>query len=128
MSIILDNLKYATTHEWAKVEEDGLVWVGISDFAQEQLGDVVFIELPEPGRRVKAGEACAVIESVKAASDIFSPVTGEIIAVNADLMDAPQWVNEDSHSHWLFKVRADDSADLDKLLTAGEYKTATSST
>jgi glycine cleavage system H protein len=128
MSIILDDLKYATTHEWAKVEEDGLVWVGISDFAQEQLGDVVYIELPELGRKVKAGEACAVIESVKAASDIFSPVTGEIIAVNADLTDAPQRVNEDSYTHWLFKVKASDSAELDTLLTAGKYKTATSST
>jgi glycine cleavage system H protein len=128
MSIILDNLKYAATHEWAKVGEDGLVWVGISDYAQEQLGDVVFIELPELGRTVKAGEACAVIESVKAASDIFSPVSGEIMAVNADLTDAPQWVNEDSHAHWLFKVKAADSAELDKLLTAGEYETATSST
>jgi glycine cleavage system H protein len=128
MSIILDDRHYATTHEWAKVEEDGLVWVGISDFAQEQLGDVVYIELPEPGRMVKAGEACAVIESVKAASDIYSPVTGEIIAVNTELTDAPQRVNEESYVHWLFKVKADDSAELAKLLTAGEYETATSPT
>ena len=126
MSIIPDDLKYATSHEWAKLEQEALVRVGISDFAQEQLGDVVYIELPELGRKVVAGEACAVIESVKAASDIYSPVSGEIVDVNAVLTDAPELVNQDSYVHWLFRVKASAPSELDALLTAGQYETSTS--
>ena len=126
MSIIPDDLKYADSHEWAKLEQEGLVRVGISDFAQEQLGDVVYVELPDIGRKVKAGEACAVIESVKAASDIYSPVSGEIVDVNSVLIDAPESVNQDSYVHWLFQVKPSDPGELDTLLTASQYATSTS--
>ena len=125
MSKVLDDLKYATTHEWAKLEGASLVSVGISDFAQAQLGDVVFIELPVLGRNVEAGEACAVIESVKAASDIFSPLTGEIVEINTQLSDAPELVNQDSYLHWLFKVKAVDVAELEALLSADDYQSLT---
>ena len=125
MSKVLDDLKYATTHEWAKLGDAGVVSVGISDFAQAQLGDVVFIELPAMGRNVKAGEACAVIESVKAASDIFSPVTGEVVEINNPLSDAPEMVNQDSYLHWLFKVKADDEAELEALLSPDAYQSST---
>jgi glycine cleavage system H protein len=126
MSKLPDNLRYAKTHEWAKLEEGGLVRVGISDFAQEQLGDVVFIELPKPGQAVRAGQACAVIESVKAASDIYSPVTGRIAEANEALAGAPELVNADSYENWLFAVQADDPAELDALLDAAGYRDATS--
>jgi len=127
MSIIPNDLKYANSHEWAKLEQEGLVRVGISDFAQEQLGDVVYVELPDIGRKVKAGEACAVIESVKAASDIYSPVSGEIVDVNSVLTDAPESVNQDSYVHWLFRVKPSDPGELDDtLLTSSQYATSTS--
>jgi glycine cleavage system H protein len=122
MSRLPDDLKYAKTHEWAKAEENGNVRVGISDYAQEQLGDVVYIELPDVGRRVKAGEACAVVESVKAASDIYSPVSGEIVEVNESLSDAPESINQDAYAAWLFCVKADDLAELNTLLDAETYK------
>ncbi|MBP1149285.1 MULTISPECIES: glycine cleavage system protein GcvH [Methylocaldum] len=122
MSRLPDDLKYAKTHEWAKPEESGNVRVGISDYAQEQLGDVVYVELPEIGRRVKAGEACAVVESVKAASDIYSPVSGEIVEVNGSLSDAPEAINQDSYAAWLFCVKADDLSELNTLLDAEAYK------
>ncbi len=127
MSKVLDDLKYATTHEWAKLDGASVVSVGISDFAQAQLGDVVFIELPVLGRNVKAGEACAVIESVKAASDIFSPVTGEVVEINNPSSDAPEMVNQDSYLHWLFKVKADDEAELEALLSPDAYQSSTTS-
>lgn len=114
-------LKYARTHEWARLEADGTVTVGITDHAQEALGDIVFLELPEPGRRVKAGEECAVVESVKAASDIYAPVGGEIVAANQDAVDAPESVNQDAYSTWLFRIRPDDAAELGGLLDAGDY-------
>jgi len=119
------DLKYATSHEWAKLEGEGLVRVGISDFAQEQLGDVVFIDLPKPGAAVTAGKACAVIESVKAASDIYSPVSGTVAAVNEDLAAAPELVNADSYANWLFAVKADNLAELDALLDAAAYAAST---
>jgi glycine cleavage system H protein len=122
MSNLPDDLKYAKTHEWAKLESDGAVRVGISDFAQEQLGDVVYVELPEAGRRVKAGEAVAVVESVKAASDIYSPVSGEIVEANASLSDAPESLNADAYAAWLFRVKADNPAELDALLDAEGYR------
>lgn len=121
MSNIPDDLKYLSSHEWVKAEEGDVVSVGISDFAQEQLGDIVFIELPNLGRVVNAGESCAVVESVKAASDIYSPVSGEIVEVNAALSDSPEWVNEDSYVNWLFRVKLSDPQELDTLLTADQY-------
>lgn len=122
MSNLPDDLKYSPTHEWAKADSDGVVNVGISDFAQAQLGDVVFIDFPEVGRRVAAGEACLTIESVKAASDVYSPLSGEIVEVNGALRDAPEAVNEDSYANWLFRVKAQDLAELDKLLDAAGYR------
>lgn len=124
MSNLPDDLKYANSHEWAKQEDGNVVRVGISDFAQEQLGDVVFVELPDVGRKVKAGEAVAVVESVKAASDIYSPVSGEILEVNEALNDAPEAINEDSYAAWFFAVKADNPAELDKLLDAKGYREA----
>lgn len=124
MSNIPENLKYAKTHEWAKCEEGNLVRVGITDFAQEELGDLVFIEFPDVGRKVKAGEQCAVVESVKTASDLFSPVSGEVVAINDDLGDAPEKVNEDAYGAWLFCIKADDVSELDQLLDAAAYAEA----
>jgi glycine cleavage system H protein len=116
------NLKYASSHEWARLEDD-LVTVGISDYAQDQLGDVVFIELPEEGRKVSAGEAVAVIESVKTASDIYAPVSGEIVEVNSELADAPETVNESPYEGgWMFKLRPDDASALESLLDAEAYE------
>lgn len=122
MSNLPGDLKYAKTHEWAKLADDGNVRVGITDFAQEQLGDVVYVELPAVGRQVKAGEACAVIESVKAASDIYSPVSGEIFAVNASLSDTPEAINQDAYAGWLFCVKPNNPAELDALLDAAGYQ------
>lgn len=124
MSNIPENLKYAKTHEWAKCEEGNLVLVGITDFAQEELGDLVFIEFPEVGRKVKAGEQCAVVESVKTASDLFSPVSGEVVAINDDLGDAPEKVNEDAYGAWLFCIKADNVSELEQLLDAAAYAEA----
>ena len=121
MSEFPEDLKYAVTHEWAKLEEDNLVRVGITDFAQEELGDLVFIELPDIGRRLNSTEQCAVVESVKTASDLFSPVSGEVVSINESLADEPEKVNEDSYSSWLFCVRADDPAELDLLMDADAY-------
>jgi glycine cleavage system H protein len=121
MSHFPENLKYAKTHEWAKRENDNLVRVGITDFAQEELGDLVYIEFPEIGRRVKAGEQCAVVESVKTASDLFSPVGGEVVAVNEALSDAPEQVNEDAYGAWLFCIKADDVSELERLINAATY-------
>ena len=115
------NLKYAKSHEWARLEADGLVTVGISDHAQEALGDIVFLELPEVGRKLKAGEECAVVESVKAASDIYAPISGEVVEVNQAAVDAPESVNQDAYTAWLFKVKPADSAELNTLLDAAAY-------
>ncbi len=122
MSDLPDNLKYASSHEWACVEDDNVVRVGITDFAQEQLGDLVYIELPELGRKIEAQEQCAVVESVKTASDIFSPVSGEIIAVNLALADEPEKVNDDPYGAWIFCVKADDPSGLDQLMDADAYQ------
>ena len=116
------DLKYTPSHEWAKLEADGTVTVGITDHAQEALGDIVFLELPEPGRSVKAREECAVVESVKAASDIYAPVAGEIIEANAAAVDAPESINADAFGNWLFKMKPANAADLDKLLDAAGYE------
>ena len=115
------NLKYTKSHEWARLTDDGLVEVGITDHAQEALGDIVFLDLPEAGRIVKAGEEIAVVESVKAASDIYAPIAGEIVAANSAASDAPESVNTDAYTAWLFKIRPANAADLDQLLDAAAY-------
>jgi glycine cleavage system H protein len=123
MSDLPDDLKYAKTHEWARLEANGTVCVGITDHAQAMLGDLVYVELPEVGRRVRAGEECAVVESVKAASDIYSPVSGEIVAVNESLATMPEAVNQDAYAAWLFRVKPAAAAELDALLDASAYQT-----
>jgi glycine cleavage system H protein len=115
-------LRYTATHEWARREADGTVSVGITDHAQEQLGDIVFVEAPQPGRKVAAGEAIGVVESVKAASDIYAPVAGEVAAANGELATAPERVNEDAFTAWIFRIKPANPADLDKLLDAGGYE------
>jgi len=119
------HLKYTKSHEWAKLETDGTVTVGITDHAQEALGDIVFVELPESGRSLKSAVECAVVESVKAASDIYAPVTGTVIAINQAAVDAPESVNADAYATWLFKVRPNDAAqcgaELADLLDAAAY-------
>jgi glycine cleavage system H protein len=122
MSNLPQNLKYAATHEWAQLENDNIVRVGITDFAQHQLGDLVFVDLPERGRKVKAQEQCAVVESVKTASDIFSPVSGEITDINNELVNEPEKVNTDPYRSWLFCVKADDLSGLNRLMDAGKYQ------
>lgn len=119
------DLKYTATHQWVKVEADGVVTVGITDHAQEQLGDVVFVQPPELGRRVNRGESCAVVESVKAASDIPSPVTGEIVEINAATGDAPEKLNREPYAAWLFRVRPFDVSELAALLDAAAYGSVT---
>lgn len=122
MSDLPKNLKYATSHEWVQLEDDNVVRVGITDFAQEQLGDLVYIDLPKLGRKVIAGEQCAVVESVKTASDLYSPVAGEIIAINETVADEPEQVNDQPYQTWLFCIKADDLAGLDVLLAADAYQ------
>ncbi len=123
MSNFPDDLKYTSSHEWVKVEGDGTVTVGISDHAQDALGDIVFVELPEPSAKISARDEVAVVESVKAASDIYAPITGEIIATNDKLVDAPETVNSDPYGEgWFFKVRPDDDNELADLLDAEAYK------
>jgi glycine cleavage system H protein len=125
MSETPTELKYAKTHEWARNEGDGTITVGITDHAQDQLGDLVFVELPEVGAGVTAGGDCAVVESVKAASDIYSPVSGEITAVNGELEEAPEMVNEEPYgTGWLFKVKMSNASELDALLDADGYTAA----
>lgn len=117
-----DNLKYTKSHEWVKQESDGTVTVGITFHAQDMLGDVVFVENPAVGRRVKQGEECGVIESVKAAADIYAPLSGEIVAVNGELADAPEKINQDPYATWMFRVKADNPAELSGLLDAAAYQ------
>ena len=122
MSHTPTELKYASSHEWARLEEDGTVTVGISDHAQDALGDVVFVELPELGATIAAGDEAGVVESVKAASDIYSPVSGEVVAINEALEDAPEMVNSDPYSDgWFFRVQIADRTELDNLLSAEDY-------
>jgi len=116
------DLRYTASHEWVRVEADGTLTIGITDHAQEALGDVVFLELPEAGRVVAKEEAIAVIESVKAASDIYAPVAGEIIASNDAAVDAPESVNADAYAAWLFKLKPANAADVDALLDAAGYE------
>ena len=122
MSNIPSELKYAPSHEWVRNEGDGTYTVGISEHAQELLGDMVFVELPEVGDVVDAGEDCAVAESVKAASDIYAPISGEIVAINEELEDAPETVNNDAYGDgWLFRIKASEKSELDNLLDAEGY-------
>jgi glycine cleavage system H protein len=116
------DLKYTESHEWVRREADGTLTIGITDFAQEALGDMVFVELPEVGRKLGKGEACAVVESVKAASDVYAPVAGEVVAVNSALTDKPELVNADAFDAWLFRLKPDNSADVDALLDAAKYQ------
>jgi glycine cleavage system H protein len=122
MSHVPAELKYTKSHEWIRVEADGTLIIGVTDHAQEALGDVVFLELPETGRSVAAGQACAVIESVKAASDIYAPVAGQIVAANEEVVDAPEAVNTDAYAAWLFKMKPDNAGDVEALLDATAYQ------
>ncbi|TBU94020.1 glycine cleavage system protein GcvH [Stutzerimonas kirkiae] len=124
MSDIPSELRYAASHEWARLEDDGSVSVGISDHAQEALGDVVYVELPQPGQRLAAGQQAGVVESVKAASDIYAPVSGEVIAINEQLADAPERVNSEPYGAWFFRLKPSDSSELQNLLDADGYRTA----
>ena len=122
MSKTPDDRRYTRSHEWVLKGADGIVIVGISDYAQEALGDLVFAETPEVGRKVAAGEACAVVESVKAASDVYAPVAGEVVEVNVLLADRPELMNKDPYGDgWLWKMKPDDAAEVDALLDAGRY-------
>jgi glycine cleavage system H protein len=116
------DLKYTKSHEWVRQESDGTVTVGITDHAQDQLGDVVFVESPKPGRTVKKGEECGVIESVKAAADIYAPLSGEIVAANEELADQPEKINEDAYAAWMFRLKPSDASELAALLDAAAYE------
>ena len=124
MSNIPAELRFAESHEWTRLETDGSVTVGISDHAQQALGDVVFVELAEVGKVFAAGDAAGVVESVKAASDIYAPIGGEVIAVNEELADSPEQLNEEPYGAWIFKLKPSNPAELDKLLDAAGYKAA----
>jgi len=122
MSNVPTDLKYRDSHEWVRKEADGSYTVGITEHAQELLGDMVFVDLPEPGNSYAQGDDCAVAESVKAASDIYAPLSGEIIAVNSELESSPELVNSDPYSDgWLFKIKASNESELDDLLSAADY-------
>ena len=122
MSHIPEDLKYTTTHTWSELLDDGMVKVGITDYAQKELGDIVFVELPEVDRDYTAGEECAVVESVKSASDIYCPVSGEIVQVNNELEDNPEKINADPYnSGWIFILKPNDEVDLDELIEADAY-------
>jgi glycine cleavage system H protein len=125
MSNVPGELKYVSSHEWIRVEGDGTVTIGVTDHAQEALGDVVFVELPDIDAEVSAGDDAGVVESVKAASDIYAPVSGVVVAVNEDLEDAPEMVNSDPYGDgWFFKLKLTDESELDDLLSADEYSAA----
>lgn len=122
MSNVPGDLKYSKDHEWIRVEEDGTCTVGITDHAQAALGDLVFVELPEVGSTLAEGDACAVVESVKAASDVYSPLTGEVTAVNEALADAPELVNSDAYGEgWIYRMSLDSDGELEELMSAEEY-------
>ena len=125
MSNVPANLYYSASHQWLAVEGDGCVAVGISDFAQEALGDVVFVEFPSLGMSVGKDEACAVVESVKSASDVFAPVSGTVIEVNSALESAPEQLNQSPYQAWLFKLRLADAKELETLLSAAAYQALT---
>ena len=119
---IPDTLHYTASHEWIRQEPDGTLTVGITDYAQDNLGELVYVEVPAAGRRVAAAESCAVVESVKAATDIYAPVAGEVVAANAELAGEPKRVNQDPYGAWLFRLRPDAAVDLAALLDAAAYR------
>ena len=122
MSKIIDNLKYIDTHEWVRIEDDGTAVIGITDHAQELLGDLVFVELPEMDADLSTGDECGVVESVKAASDIYSPLAGKVVAVNEELGDTPELVNSSPYQDgWIFKLALADASEADSLLDAAGY-------
>jgi glycine cleavage system H protein len=122
MSNVQADLKYTKSHEWAKVLPDGTVEIGITDHAQHALGDLVFVEVPDAGRALKAGEACAVVESVKAASDVYSPIDGEVVAGNADLAATPELINQDPYGKgWMMRVKPASASALAAMLSAADY-------
>ncbi|NNG11741.1 MAG: glycine cleavage system protein GcvH [Halobacteria archaeon] len=124
MSNIPVDLKFVKTHEWTRLNDDGSVTVGISDNAQEQLGDMVFVELPEVGQELTAEEACAVVESVKAASDVYAPISGEVVEINEGLSDSPETVNQDAYGEgWIFRMQPSAAVELDELMDAEAYET-----
>jgi len=116
------NLRYTAEHEWVRAESDGTLTIGITDHAQTALGDLVYIELPAVGRHLAANEACAIVESVKAASDVYAPVAGVVVEVNAEVPDAPELVNKDAYAAWLFRVKPDDGKAAGALLDAAAYE------
>ncbi|MBA2238552.1 MAG: glycine cleavage system protein GcvH [Lysobacter sp.] len=122
MSEIPGDLKFLKSHEWARVEDDGSVTVGISDHAQSLLGDLVYVELPNVGDRIEAGNACAVVESVKAASDVYAPVTGTVVSVNDALSDKPETINEDAYGEgWIYVLKMEEPEQLEELLAPDDY-------
>ncbi len=116
------NLKYTASHEWVRSEPDGTITVGITQHAQEQLGDMVFVEAPKVGRKLKANEECAVVESVKAAADVYAPVAGEVVAVNSELDNSPEAINADPYAAWMFRMKPDNAADVAALMDAAAYQ------
>ena len=120
-----DDLSYACSHEWVKIEDDNIIRVGISDFAQAELGDLVYIDFPTVGENVNAGEQCAVVESVKTASDLFAPVSGVVTAINKELSDEPELVNDAPYESWLFCIKLDDTDELTALMNADDYQRST---
>ena len=122
MSYVPDNLRYAASHEWLLLDADGIITVGITDHAQEALGDLVFIELPDVGGHYPAEKEIAVVESVKAAADVYAPIAGIVTEVNQAAADAPETVNQDAYAAWLFKIKPDNVADINKLLDATAYR------
>jgi glycine cleavage system H protein len=120
------DLRYTASHEWVRLESDGTVSIGITYHAQEQLGDIVFVEAPQVGRKVAAGESIGVVESVKAASDIYAPVAGEVVAANPELAGSPEKVNEDAFASWMFRIKPANPGDVDQLLDAAAYEKAAS--
>jgi len=123
MSNVPSDLRYTKSHEWVRALPEGIAEIGISDHAQQALGDLVFVEVPESGRKVSSGDACAVVESVKAASDVYAPVSGEVIEGNSALAETPELINQDPYgSGWLMRIRLGNSAELDSLLEAKAYE------
>ncbi|MBW8077700.1 MAG: glycine cleavage system protein GcvH [Gallionella sp.] len=116
------NLKYTASHEWVKTETDGTITIGITQHAQELLGDMVFVEAPAVGRKLKAEEECAVVESVKAAADVYAPVSGEVVAANSALDSSPETINSDPYGAWIFKMKPDSATDVSALLDATAYQ------
>ncbi|MDN5870060.1 MAG: glycine cleavage system protein GcvH [Nitrococcus sp.] len=123
MSNVPDDLKYTDSHEWLRLQQDGAVTVGVTHYAQESLGDLVFVETPQVGRRLKAGEACAVVESVKAASDTYAPISGEVVAVNSRLAEEPELINSAPYGEgWVMRIQPDNAGDLERLLDPEDYE------